>query len=106
MLDGGVSTLFSRLSLVFAGILLCLGIVAIDYWSSSQPATLFRGIHARNQSAGKYVHGQPDLPCRRAPDKQVSVDWYRERDEINPSLMFTGWIPWGASPRPSPQCSD
>ena len=81
-----MSTLFSRLSLVFTGILLCLGIVALNIGHRSQQRYFEEFTQELNRPVAMYMANQTRLFVDGQPDKQALVDLASHVMMINPSL--------------------
>ena len=81
-----MSTLFSRLSLVFAGILLCLGLVALNIGHRSQQRYFEEFTQELNRPVAMYIANQARLFVNGQPDKQALAELASHVMMINPSL--------------------
>ena len=81
-----MSSLFSRLSLVFTGILLCLGIVALNIGHRSQQRYFEEFTQVLNRPIAMYIANQTHLFVDGRPDKQALAELASHVMMINPSV--------------------
>jgi signal transduction histidine kinase len=81
-----MNTLFSRLSLVFTGILLCLGIVTLNIGHRSQQRYFEEFTQELNRPVAMYMANQTRLFVNGQPDTQALAELASHVMMINPSL--------------------